>query len=136
MIESIILMSVIFTMIVYDVFFQYVTSIFKSSSFEFDWFVLSTIDNIGNDSSSNSPSFSFILVRVSLFSNRTKCSVIIRKKMSYRRNSNGTRSHSVGRQKAPRPYATDSHLDLATKNDLLPNILPEVCFEHQFNLSR
>lgn len=46
--------------------------------------------------------------------------------MSVRRNSFGHRSNSVGRQLPPRPYATDSHLDSATKNDVLPNILPEV----------
>jgi hypothetical protein len=47
--------------------------------------------------------------------------------MSVRRNSVGSRSASVGRQHQSRTYANDSNIDLATKNDVLPNILPEVC---------
>ncbi len=47
--------------------------------------------------------------------------------MSFRRNSLGARSASVGRRQQPRTYANDCNTDLATKNDVLPNILPEVC---------
>lgn len=47
--------------------------------------------------------------------------------MSFRRNNVGARSTSVGRQQQPRTYTNDSNIDLATKNDVLPNILPDVC---------
>ena len=47
--------------------------------------------------------------------------------MSFRRNSIGSRSTSVGRQQQSRTYANDSNIDSAAKNDILPNILPEVC---------
>ncbi len=57
--------------------------------------------------------------------------------MSSRRNSLGTRSASIGRQPQPRTYANDSNIDLATKNDALPDILPDVCTtlnKNQLNL--
>ncbi len=52
--------------------------------------------------------------------------------MSYSRNNLGIRSTSVGRQQQSRSYANNSDLDSTAKNDVLPNILPDVRTQHKF----
>ncbi len=98
----------------------------KISSFEFYWFIQSTIYIIRNDSSIISPS----ILRLFPFKIRTKCKVT-KRKMSFSRRNLGSRPTSIGRQQSC-PYANNSNPELATpKNDVVSNIIPKVCIPHQ-----